>query len=322
MNTMQSAPEPAKVVEGKDGWLFLAHDTNDVLGQHTGRVRFSPRELRGWRHVLETRISWLRARGIPYFFLVPPNTHSVYSEYLPDDVVPVAERPVQQLIAHLRDTESEARLIYPVEELVAHKERDLVYIPTDSHWNDLGAFIAYKALLREIAGVIDVRDVAFEKLVWSRPELVGDLGSKITPPRQSTEIILDVEDWTAEYTEDNRVQVRGRRIEYRSAAAPDVTCLVHGDSYSEKLLHFMGESFGRLVFCQMPSLDYSVVREVRPDVVVGVLNERFLLHVPYDATAPTQAELEAAKRAAGLLYPPRAAGLPPRVDSLDTAEDG
>ena len=92
-----------KVVEGKDGWLFLARDTNHVIHQHTGRLRFSQRTLEDWRHVLETRFAWLAHRRIPYFFLVPPNTHAVYPEYLPDDVVTVAERPVLQLLGHLRE---------------------------------------------------------------------------------------------------------------------------------------------------------------------------------------------------------------------------
>ena len=95
--------EEDKVVEGKDGWLFLVRDTNHVMDQHTGRLQFTPRQLEDWRYVLETRSAWLAGRQIPYFFIVPPNTHAVYPEYLPDDVVPVAERPVLQLMRHLRE---------------------------------------------------------------------------------------------------------------------------------------------------------------------------------------------------------------------------
>jgi hypothetical protein len=67
----------------------------------------------------------------------------------------------------------------------------------------------------------------------------------------------------------------------------------------------------------MPSLDHQVVQEVRPDVVISLLNERFLLHVPYDSTAPTQAELEASKRMQGKVYGPRTTWATPRVDSFE-----
>ena len=52
-------------------------------------------------------------------------------------------------------------------------------------------------------------------------------------------------------------------MEYTCEARARRDLLLHGDSFSEKLLHFLAESFGRVVFCQMPSLDYEVVNEVR-----------------------------------------------------------
>lgn len=306
-----------KVVEGKNGWLFLGRDTNHVIQQHTGRLRFSVRQLDAWRHVLESRCAWLGRREIPYFFMVPPNTHAVYSEHLPDDIVVVAERPVLQLMRHLRNLQSNARVIYPLEELVAHKPHDLVYIPTDTHWNELGAFVAYKRLMREASAVVPVRDIPIEQLYISRADIPGDLGDKLEPERTSSQVFVDVLDRNAKYAKDNRIRFAGRRIEWTCEPAPDVTCLVHGDSFAEKILHILAESFGRLVFCQMPSLDYQVVQEVRPDVVIGLLNERFLFKVPYDATAPTQAELEAAKRTEGKIFGPRQNPDSPRVDSFE-----
>jgi hypothetical protein len=309
--------EEDKFVEGKDGWLFLARDTNHVIHQHTGRLRFSQRTLEDWRHVLEARFAWLARRQIPYFFLVPPNTHAVYPEYLPDDVVTVAERPVLQLLGHLREHESKARIIYPLEELVAHKQHDLVYIKTDTHWNDLGAFVAYKRLMSDISNVTNVREIQWDQLFVSRNDLPGDLGGKLQPQRVSTQVFVDVRGWQANYARDNRVRQAGRRIEYTCAGAPDVTCLVHGDSFVEKLIPVLAESFRRTVWCQMPSLDFQVVAQVRPDVVIGVHNERFLLEVPYDSTAPTQAELAASKQMQGKTFGPRTTWETPRVDSFE-----
>ncbi len=306
-----------KVVEGKHGWLFLGRDTNDVIHQHTGRLRFDQRRLEDWRHVLENRDSWLGQRQIPYLFLVPPNAHSVYPEHLPDWVAPVAARPVLQLLDHFRDTESQARIIYPLDELVAHKEHDLVYAQTDTHWNELGAFLAYRLLMREVARRgVEVREIPWEQLFVSRADVVGDLGEKLTPVRSSIQVFADVTNWRAHYAQDNRVQHAGRRVEYRCDVAPDTTLFIHGDSFSEKLMHFLGESFGRVVYCQMPSLDYEVVNEVAPDVVIGILNERFLLRVPYDATAPTQAELEVMKRMQGRVFGPPKPRHTPRLDGI------
>ena len=74
--------ERHKVLEGRDGFLFLTKDTNDVLGQHTGRLRFTKPQLEEWRTVLERRIERTAQAGAPYMFAVAPNTHSVYPEKL------------------------------------------------------------------------------------------------------------------------------------------------------------------------------------------------------------------------------------------------
>ena len=117
-------------------------------------------------------------------------THAVYPEYLPDDVVTVAERPVLQLIEYLREQGSKAEIIYPLDELVAHKQHDLVYIKTDSHWNELGAFVAYKRLMRDMSQrSATVRDIEWDQLRSagpSRPATSAASCSPSAPPRRST----------------------------------------------------------------------------------------------------------------------------------------
>lgn len=55
----------------------------------------------------------------------------------------------------------------------------------------------------------------------------------------------------------------------------------------------------------MVNLDFDLVRMLEPDVVVKVMNERFLTWVPQDAPARTHAQIEADKTAAGDLIPRR-----------------
>ena len=112
-----------KVVRGKNGRLFIDADTNRVLDQHAGKLLLTPEQLEQWRTVLEQRAERLAERGIPYFFLVPPNPHSLYPEDLPDGVPPpAAVRPIIQLMEHLESCFG-FRLGYPLELLLAAKER-------------------------------------------------------------------------------------------------------------------------------------------------------------------------------------------------------
>ena len=105
---------------------------------------------------------------------------------------------------------------------------------------------------------------------------------------------------------DNRVRNTGRRVVYEwedGDAGPH--CMVYGDSYAMRVLPFLAESFARLTFVHMVTLDFDLVRKLEPDVVVKIMNERFLISVPQDAPAKTHAQLEAEKIAAGDVLPPQ-----------------
>jgi alginate O-acetyltransferase complex protein AlgJ len=288
---MPVADLDGKVIEGKNGWLFLANDRNGVLSQHSGERPFSQRALERWQRLLEERQAWVEAEGASYFFLVPPNAHSVYPEHLPD-VVANGERPVQQLLGRLQAEKSPASIIYPLAALSKEKKRHLVYSPTDSHWNAAGAFAAYLRTATEIGKVFPLRQLKRDEIAFAERVVVGDLGSKLQPVRSGIQVTAEVKDPQSVLVSDNRVRNRGRIIEFACDKA-EGTCLILGDSFTFAALRFFAESFRKLVFAQIVTLDRELVREQRPDVVLTVMNERFVRAIPDDAGAPSAREYEA-----------------------------
>jgi hypothetical protein len=287
-----------KVVRGKDGWLFLDNDSNLFMSQYSGELRFSEDQLRHWRFLLENRIAWLQARDTSYFFLVPPNSQSVFPEALPDGLGTGEGRPVLQLIEYLRAERSYARIIYPIEELVREKSR-CIYTKTGTHWTELGSFLAYRRLMAEINESRSLLVLGEDDLQIREVSVVGDLGDKVVPPESSLDAWVNVRIARARVLADNRVRNTGRRIEYECEEAPPVCCLVFGDSFANRVLPYLAESFARLVFVHMPTLDYGLVEREQPDIVINILNERFLIFPPTDAGAPTHEQREARKRTPG-----------------------
>src|SRR4051794_5676835 len=220
-----------KVVEGKDGWLFVAQDTLDVIGQHTGALRLTDRELEHWRLILETRIAWLGKLGIHYFFMLSINPHTFYSEFMPDDLPMVEERTIEQLIGHLESPGSSARVISPLPEILAAKQERPVGCQTSSHWNAVGGYAAYRRLIGDIAEVVPVDVLPSERVEYFEAERFSDLGVKVEPPRKSTNTFANVKNQQARITGDNFVHRRGRIAEFECPAAPDTTCLLIGDSF-------------------------------------------------------------------------------------------
>jgi alginate O-acetyltransferase complex protein AlgJ len=292
-----------KVLVGKRRRLFLDNDSNEVLRQHTGERRFTPRELEDWRLILENRIAWLSKRGVPYYFLVPPNAHAVYPEDLPDGITGSSERPVLQLIEHLESVGSYARLIYPLEEILALKPHPLLYSKTDAHWTSVAAFVGYRLLMAEITQRLPVQPLPESSIDFRRRPVQGELGYKLGRGPTS-DIWGRVQHPRAQLVSDNLVHNRGSLIVTECPEAPPVTCLVFADSFANRLMPMFAATFRQFVHAHAPTLDYSLIEEYQPDVVISVLNERFLIELPYDIGAKGIRDYEREKRAAGQLRPP------------------
>jgi hypothetical protein len=252
--------------------------------------------------LLESRAGWLAARGIPYFFLVGPDAHAVYPEMLPDDFRIAETRPVHQLIDHL-EAQSSFRIHYPLDELREQKPRQ-VYTQTSTHWTQLGALIALGVLGEAMSESVPVNRLTEEDVTLIEETRAGDLGKKVRPPQESLHVWTEPRDGRSGVAYDNRIPNLGRRIEFASITGEGI-CLVFGDSFANSLLPLLAQSFRGLVFAHIPTLDRSLVEEVKPDVVVTVTAERFLIRPPDDEAAPSLMDLERQKRAAGAVMPPR-----------------
>jgi len=292
---LSSAIRDDKVIEGKNGRLFLANDSNDVFRQHAGELCLTEEQLEAWEALLERRRSALANRGSQYLFAIAPDAHSVYPDELPDWVGTAARRPVHQLMDRAG---LPVPLVYPLEDLVAERANWPVYPRTSSHWDDFGGFLAYRRLCRAVVD-LPMRELSPTEIAFGELVLSLDLGVKMTPPRASSHVEAFVLDRTARLVLDNCVENTGSMIVTECLAAPASKCILFGDSYAEALLKFLAESFRRFVFAHSPTVDLELVERERPNLVVSLMAERFLIQVPDDAGAPSLVERERAKRKAG-----------------------
>src|SRR5262249_45027767 len=121
------------VMLGKDGWLIYSGDRllEDYLCNHP----FTEEELARWTHRLVSRRDWLQARGIPYVFVLAPNTGTIYPEYLPNALHRFGTTSrIEQLTAYL-EQHSDFRPIDLRAPLLDARNRGRLYYKTDSHWN-------------------------------------------------------------------------------------------------------------------------------------------------------------------------------------------
>ncbi|HEV2857199.1 MAG TPA: hypothetical protein VGW80_02215 [Solirubrobacterales bacterium] len=301
--------EREKVVVGKDGWLFLRRDTNDVIGQHTGRVRLGDEELARWRRILEARVKAARELETKWLCLVVPDKEALYAEYLPDEIVPAPRRTVHQLLELAEEVE--APVVYALEALAGAKGEGPLYMKTDTHWNQRGANVVYRLICRILSEEgVAVEVLEDEAVRWWTETVQGDLGAKLYPDPVSSELVrAGLKDPQGSPVVDNKVPNHGRVI-ISEQDRPDLpSCVVFGESFARGLLVFLQASFRRLTFVHTSMFVREIVEHERPDVVLSVPVERFLLRVPDDSDAFAQLRRSAVDKGADLPWPAERLGV-------------
>lgn len=277
-----------KVVLGREGWLFYAGDgaLEDFRHSHP----FTAAELAAWLGALETRRNWLRKRGIEYLVFIAPNAQTIYPEYMPPGIRPVAPMSrLDQLTAYVQ-AHSDLRLVDLRAALLAAKPSARLYFKTDTHWNQLGAFVAYGQLAPRLKAVFPQwrSDSIEEHERIDTPGWSGDLAAMLA---------------TSSYRETRSELVRKRREVYGdaidSAIEHPLTNLVsdHGelrslvvfrDSFFAAEAEFIARHFQRTVLVNTTGFDANVVERSRPELVIQEMVERSLMTASPSPQLPPQ----------------------------------
>jgi hypothetical protein len=289
-------PEREKVLVGKNGWLYLVRDSNDVIGQQTGRVRLSERAKRDWEALLTRRMAAIEGVGAVWRTMVVPDKEIVYPEHLPDEIVPALARPVHEILT-IADRVG-APVAYALEDLQRAKKSQIVFPRTDSHWSHRGALVAYRSLCDLVAAAgVPAPVLGEEEIDWSELMVPGGLGRKMDPPRTSPTPWATLRSHRSRLVFDNQVVNHGRVTVFEQEGRGGPSCVLFGESFAQHLVLFLKESFGRLVYVHTSMLVDEILAAERPDVVVGLPVERFLIKVPDDRPGLASLAATAAEKA-------------------------
>lgn len=142
--------DPEQVIIGKDGWLYLGDKHGQTLSEDR-RVATEEDLAIGKKIGVATK-AWdyfLAEKGVKVFrIMIGPNKGSIYPEHMPLWAKPILSNPTDALLS---ETGSKLFIDLRVPLLVAKKiHREALYFKTDTHWNDLGAGIAFQAFAKQV----------------------------------------------------------------------------------------------------------------------------------------------------------------------------
>ena len=143
---------PAAVIVGTDGWLFLGDQENrNTSAQRYGESDRDARIALEMGHNLLAWEAWLHAQGVRgVAWVIGPDKHRIYNEHLPRWID--LGRPAR--IRGFVDGPAKHLIADPTDPLKALSTGDgpPTYYPSDTHWNMWGAAIGMEALRSTLRG--------------------------------------------------------------------------------------------------------------------------------------------------------------------------
>lgn len=276
---------PSKfVILGKEGWLFLGtlegpDPHGDPLGDFMGINKFTAEELNNLVDHLLGVSYWLDLNGAAYFYVIAPNKHTIYPEFLPDYVEKQAEYSALEDLLTAVSSKPSINIVDLRPVLRGAKSHHQLYKKTDTHWNLFGANVAQQFMVEELVEVanlqLDPVDFEFEMVTAEGGDLAKFIGvnsftefePKLKAKNDSCEIF---------------------NFPYKTVPGPrhTLTCegskyslLVFGDSFFSALQPFFATRFEKSTYNWASIDSKNVVEQVlehRPDIVIEEVVERAL----------------------------------------------
>lgn len=269
-----AANQADKVLVGEDGWLFLDHDTNRSVDQYLGRVALSDGAKSAWETYFSRVVSLREELNFTFVQMFAPSKEIVYEDFYPHRHNKGQSRPIHEVLKLVPES---ITAVYPFEALRPVAGAMDTFDRGDTHWNEYGASVAAHAAFSAVG--CETRSPKLNRYVVKvRP---GDLDTKI-PGHTIGEQIFSKRNPAAVCTFKSSVENRGKVEVIENPTAPDRTLVIFGDSFGTRLQLVLRDDFRRIVHVHAHSLDASLLRLLRPDVVLAEMVDRFVISPPSD----------------------------------------
>lgn len=282
---LHTAPHD-EVVIGKDGWLYFAGQLN--IEQYRQLTPMSERLMKGWQRYLEQLDEWLDDRDTAFLVVIAPSKPTIHPEHLPDSIRRVGRvGRLDQFLAYFR-RETDLWILELRPPLLEAKQRGPVYQRTDTHWNSLGSFTAYRAIMREL-----VQSERFPTLSLPDPSHFESVprdiaGGDIAVLMGLTDLYPDHELWWKRKDEEEPFvwQQEGLvpsehayhqpYLSVQQDASLPRLVLFH-DSFGPYLADYLPWDFSHAAFYWQYQPSPELVARERPDLVIQEMGERVLI---------------------------------------------
>ncbi len=288
LDVFGKCPYPDQVIIGKNNELFLVFRELDT---YLNKNLFTNSELNKLRSDFAYRKQYLKDRGVDYYVALCPTKYSVYPERLPWYVKPIYKGSrTDQFVALLKELDIKVIDIKSAIIKVKDSIPDQLYRKNDNHWNDLGAFVAYREIMKQISkSHPGIRTLQFSDftitpndaeggnlaIILNRAKEMRDVTYTFTPKFTSTSSVIQKLPYPvpADFEAENFFH----GFQLANEKLPKI--LIFHDSFGNSIQPFIKESFSRSIFIWdkwQYKLNEPIVEAEKPDIYVTLVLESLL----------------------------------------------
>lgn len=286
---LADSPSP-KVIVGKNGWLFLGETglrvkkSSDPLGDYLRLNRYSASDLAKSSERMADISHMLKEKGILYVPLLTPNKHTIYPEYLPTFMKPVAATSAADQLFRVWGERTELPVIdlRPVLMLAKDKSQYPIYLQLDSHWSLVGANYAQRELFSYLATVYPeyfkatLYPIKTGNRTWSDLSWQVGLSPQRVPnpaPVFDVECVPELAPSGVNYSKTFTTTCKDGHLK----------ALIFRDSFFSALQPYVSHQFKEATFLWQgldPRKLEGYIEKYNPDVVIHEFVERSLPYIP------------------------------------------
>ena len=257
------------VIVGKDGWLYYTPTVSDITGVRTA----SDTDILHMVRVLQLMQNYADANGAQFMFACAPDKGSIYSEYLPERYLQTGgENNLDLLHKALSQSGVKVCDLRAVLRSAAAEREELIYHKLDTHWNNDGAMIGYRALM-QTAGLDDRAYAEYphtEAFDWE-----GDLWKMLSPDEQNPDrntyyALPETHKPVGRYRGEDDLLIT------MSCENGEGSLLMFRDSFGRALIPILSERFASSVYARAEHTPINRIESAKTDVVIYELVERNL----------------------------------------------
>jgi len=262
-------PIPNRVVKGKDDWYFLGNHYNNAFNDAYGHTVITKEELDAISKSIIDTDAYLKSLNIDFYIVIPPNKHTVYKENLP---YTLEEKPTRfDVLNDYLKERTDFKIIDLRSHILSEKDKEL-YLKTDTHWNEHGAFIGYNVVMNEIAKKRNITKRSINEYdIESKTIGERDLDRMINLNQTVANTIL-----VPKFEEQANTIISSRNRIHVKNDKRDLKLLMYRDSFAEAWMDFFNETFGESLYLRGYSVKKGDIKKEQPDVVILEVIERNL----------------------------------------------